>query len=187
MPDQIPQWPFMPAIQGQVPLPKPDPRSVMAKALMSKAPMPLPRPDPRDWATRAIEPRVQDESNSMGPIDPDTLMKLRGYNFKGQTPDSGFEYPGRPGGVSPTQYPLGVPIPQYKMEQDAGNGLFGMPPEHLQQMAMGDVVPLPYPAAPGALTDLVKKQGANEAAARQGGVGFSGKNVDFGLLDKLNK
>jgi hypothetical protein len=80
MPDQTPQWPYMPAIQGQVPLPHADPRSKMMQALMSKPPTPMPRSDPRDWTTRAIAPKVQtqEEYNTPGAIDPDALMRSRG-------------------------------------------------------------------------------------------------------------
>lgn len=141
MADNIPQWPFIPAIEGKVPLPRPDPRSAQdkslafAKALMATkaAPpaVPMPKPDPRDWANRSII--AGDESGTAGAIHPDALMNARGIQ-----PPSGHSvdkmqwegYPGR-GGMPPNQIPLGMPQPA--MEQ--GAGLFGVPPQQLQQMA----------------------------------------------------
>lgn len=144
MADNIPQWPFIPAIEGQVPMPRTDPRSAqaksleIAKALMAKpatsaAPtVPTPRPDPRSWTDRAVSPHLQTEDYSQGAIHPDALMKTQGYDFKGQTPDSGFQYPELPMGMDPHQMPLGMPQP--RMEQDAGQFL-NYPPDKLQQMA----------------------------------------------------
>lgn len=189
MPDNIPQWPFMPAIQGQVPLPRPDPRQdksiAFARALMAGKPsVPLPTPDPRDWATRSIH--AGDESGTSGAIHPDALMNARGIQPpSGHSVDTN-QWDGYPGnnGMPANQFPMGMSPPP--MQQDVSNGLFGVPPQHLQQMA-GDVIPLPLPQTPGALTDLINKQGANEAASRKGGYGWSNKNIDFKLLDSLGK
>lgn len=196
MPDQTPQWPFMPAIQGQVPIPRPDPRSAQdkslafAKALMgahaAPPPMPLPRPDPRDWASRAVMPQVGDESTSMGAIHPDTYLKLHGVPAGSGVDANTYTQPGidtiMQNNTAGSQRPFGEPDPGIQR----GAGLFGVPAQHLQQMA-GDVIPLPLPQTPGALTDLINKQGANEAASRKGGYGWSNKNIDFKLLDSLGK
>lgn len=180
--NQIPQWPFMPGIEGQVPMPKPDPRSDMAKTLMSKAPIPMPRPDPRDWTKRVV-PGLSEEG-SLGAIHPDALMQSRGGGATVMPPNIDHN------SVDPDaimhnnsitkQRPLGMPPAMW--QQDAGNGLFGVPVQHLQQMA-GDVLPGPWQgvnALPGALG-----QAQNSVAAQKGGVGYPNTNVDLKLLDKL--
>lgn len=137
-----PQWPFIPAIEGQVPLPKPDPRSAMVKALMSNAPIPMPKPDPRSWTDRVIAPLMKDEANSAGAIDPDALMQSRGIQPPiGHSIDK-FQYEGYPVGMSPTQYPLGMQPPIKHQQRDVGlqpgqgvGSLFSVPNQHLQQMA----------------------------------------------------
>ncbi len=156
MPDQ-PQWPFIPAIEGHVPLPKPDPRSANAKSLaFAQALMgnhtpavPMPRPDPRDWATRAVMPQVGDENTSLGAIHPDALMQSRsGGAFTPPPTIDDNTYNQRAidiinhNAAHGKQAPIG--IPQQGWQQDVSNGLFGVPAHHLQQMA-GDVVPFPMP------------------------------------------
>lgn len=66
-------------------------------------------------------------------------------------------------------------------------GVDGESPSDRAMRLAGDVVPLPYPSGQGAVPDLIRKQGANEDAARKGGVGYDPSNVDFKLLDKLGK
>lgn len=154
MPDQTPQWPFMPAIQGQVPMPRPDPRSAQdkslafAKALMgahaAQPSIPLPRPDPRNWSDRAVMPQIQDESASMGAIHPDTYLKLHGVPAGSGVDANTYTQSGidtiMQNNTAGSQRPFGEPDPGIQR----GAGLFGVPAQHLQQMA-GDVVQFPMP------------------------------------------
>ncbi len=141
MADNIPQWPFIPAIQGQVPLPRPDPRSPLdiARVLMAKQPapsqpaVPMPKPDPRNWAQRVIH--AGSEDNSMGAIHPDAYMKLHGVPTGSGTDSNTYG----PAGINSIirnntagpQRPFGEPDPGLQR----GAGLFGVPPQQLQQMA----------------------------------------------------
>lgn len=143
MDDQVPQWPFMPAIQGQVPTPRPDPRQdkslAFARALMAtKAPIPMPRPDPRDWAHRAVpNGEGTGEENTMGAIHPDSFMKSQGIPAGSGVDPNTYTQPGIDSiilnNIQGKQRPLGMPPPTW--QQNAGNGLFGIPTQHLQQMA----------------------------------------------------
>lgn len=153
MPDNIPQWPFIPAIDGPVPLPKRDPRSAMVKALMYKAPIPMPRPDPRDWAQRSIQ--AQPEEDSLGAIHPDALMQSRGGGATAMPPDGGIDgntytQPGIDSIIQNNlqfkQRPIGAPPPV--QQQDVNNGLFGVPPQQLQQMAASKPVDQNLPKLP---------------------------------------
>lgn len=146
MPDNIPQWPFIPAIQGQVPTPRPDPRQdkslAFAKALMAtKAappPVPMPKPDPRDWTSRAVMPQMQNEDNSQGAIHPDALMQSRGGGAFSPPPNIDNNTYTQPdinkiirNNVAGSQRPFGEPDPGFQR----GAGLFGVPQQNLQQMA----------------------------------------------------
>ncbi len=160
MPDQ-PQWPFIPAIEGHVPLPKPDPRSANAKSLaFAQALMgnhtpavPMPRPDPRDWATRAVMPQVGDENTSLGAIHPDALMQSRsGGAFTPPPTIDDNTYNQRAidiinhNAAHGKQAPIG--IPQQGWQQDVSNGLFGITPQSLQQMAASKPVNQNLPQLP---------------------------------------
>ncbi len=151
-------------------------------ALLAKpnpqAGIPLPRPDPRDWTQRAV-PQGTSEEGLGGAIHPDDLMRSMGVAPPAGRPIDQFNYEEHPQGVSPSQFPMGIPQPM----ESRGAGLFGVPAQHLQQMA-GDVMPGPWQGAnalPGAAGQTL-----NNAAAKVGGVGYSPKNIDFNLLDKLN-
>ncbi len=102
-----------------------------------QAGIPLPRPDPRDWAQRAV-PQGSSEEGLGGAIYPDDLMRSMGVAPPAGRPVDQFNYEGHPQGVSPSQFPMGIPQPM----ESRGAGLFGVPAQHLQQMA-GDVVPMP--------------------------------------------
>lgn len=141
MPDSItPQWPFIPAIQGPVPTPRPDPRSAkalaFAKALMgTHAAPPMPTPDPRSWTDRVVSPQMQDESSSMGAIHPDAYLKLHGVPAGSGTDNNTYSQPEidkiiHNNAAGPMR-PMGEPDPGFQR----GAGLFGVPAQHLQQMA----------------------------------------------------
>ncbi len=134
----------------QIPLPRSDPRTMQslidALLAQSKPPagIPLPRPDPRDWMERAVVPQAASEDYSKGAIHPDAMMKNMGIPPGSGVDNNEYADPAISSifqnSIQGKQRPMSAPPPIY--QQDAGNGLFGVPQQHLQQMA-GDVIPMP--------------------------------------------
>lgn len=198
MADNIPQWPFMPGIQGQVPLPRPDPRSAhdkslaFAQALMGKQTpaqptVPMPRPDPRNWAERALPQVNNAEYNLSGAIHPDSLLQARGYQPTRPSIDKNTFGQGSIEDITRNslqlrQRPLGNPPPVY--QQDVGNGLFGVPHQHLQQMA-GDVVPFPGTGA-GATGDAANKKALGNIGQGTAPIDPTNLLALPGLVDRYN-